>query len=200
MNMYITKAYDVLAEAKNRLKNNKWHHVVTKKGTELYKCDMPHICPTPCYLTKTIINQPLNTIVNKLWMINEDGAKENDPSVTDWAEIEKGLNYKVCTQHNKLMWPFWPRHVVFSQVKIEEKDATYLVANSVDHVKAPYDDDNYVRSFIHMSVYEYKAIDDNNTQITRITQVDPRGYIPISIVNLFATNQVDMFNRWKKLN
>lgn len=200
---YMADAKKVLALAKSYTENNTWEHVVTTEGTELYKYDMPSVCPTPCYLTKTKINQPMDKVVNWLWKINEDGAKENDPSVLDWREIEKTDNFKIVSQHNKTGltgWVFWPREIVFLQAKFENKDenTVNLVACSVEHPSVPLNDKKYVRARLHMSVYTFKADGPNATKIQRVTQLDPCGSIPVSIVNWFATGQVRMFNNWKK--
>jgi hypothetical protein len=189
--------------------DQKWKHVVTKENTELYKKKYPDICPIPCYLTTTTIGKPMNELVNKIWLMDEDKAKENDPKLTMWTEIDKGvlddnISWKVCSQYNSMMWPIWPRHIVFAQVKInrpatsDKPETTQLVAFSVDHEKAPIDTKTHVQAIVHLSVYDFISNKDGSTIINRITQVDPKGGIPVGLINMYATNQVDMFNRWKK--
>jgi hypothetical protein len=71
------------------------------------------------------------------------------------------------------------------------------VAFSVDHNSAPTDTKKYVRTILHMSVYEYIANSDNSTTISRIALMDPCGAIPDWVVNMFSGNMVVMFNKWK---
>jgi hypothetical protein len=199
----MARAEKLLNDALQLIETNTWEEVKTVDETKLSKCDMPKRCPTPCYLTETTIEKPIETLVDRLWSINEKGAKVNDPSVMDWREVVKDANYKIVEQHNKMMWPIYSRHMVFSQAKFEGKDEknnniVYLVAQSIDHPDIPLDENNYVRGHIHMSVYKYKQKGPTTTEIQRIAMVDPCGKIPVQLVNAFAHKQVEMFNMWKK--
>lgn len=204
MTDYVKTAQTVLAKAKairDDETKTKWEHIVTTEGTELYKKEMLDICPVPCYLAKTVIKKPLQSMIDKLWMIDEKGIRSNDPSVKEWKEIEKTDQYKICSQYNKMGGMFvWDRHAVYAQVKIEEAGSTYLVAFSVTHPSAPFDEKNYVCGKIHMSVFELKkdTEDPNSTFVTKIALIDPSGDLPVSVINMFASTQVEMFNRWKK--
>jgi hypothetical protein len=197
---YTKMAHDVLAKAKVLIEEDKWEHVITTEGTELYKRPIPEVCPIPCYYVKTIIKKPLETLVDKLWIIDENGIKTNDPSVKEWKEVEKTEGYKICTQYNKMGTFIWDRHVVYAQVKIQGTESTQIVSFSVTHSSAPFDEKNYVRGNIHMSVFEFKKdpVDESSTIVTKVSQIDPCGDLPVSVINLFASAQVDVFNRWKK--
>jgi hypothetical protein len=196
-NQYIERARDVLKKAEFLKHNGGWQHVLTKNETELYKMDLPEVCAIPCYWVKTMISKPKDELVNKIWAVNEDQVKVNDPKVIMWQEVEKSENWKVCSQYSSTGWPCWPRHIVFAQVRFDDGDSTKLVAYSIDHPKIPYQDKTHVRSMVHMSVYDYKDNGDGTTQVTRIAQVDPCGAIPTFIVTMYSKNLVDMFNRWK---
>ena len=198
---YNTQANKVLECALKLFDLEEWKQVSEKMGTKLFKltpdkCDFP--CDFPCYKTTTTINKPKNDVVSKLWNVTEQKTKEYDPKLISWTEVERKDNWKVCSQYNE-MGPFiWQRHSVFAQVKIEIGDVTYLVAFSVDHPNVQTDTTKYVRTNIHMSVYEYVDNKDGTTDVTRVALVDPCGKIPVWIVELFAGNMVDMFNKWKK--
>lgn len=199
MTDYLKEAQTVLARAKTLMEENKWVHVTTTKetGTELQKREIPEVCPIPCYLVKTTIKKPVHEMVNKSWVIDENRIKFNDPSVKEWKELEKTDTYKICTQYNKMGMFISDRQVVYAQVKIEEPGATYLVSFSVTHPLAP-PDENFVRSHIHMSVFEFKKNKDGDTDVTKIAQIDPCGDIPVFVVNMVANRQVEMLDRWKK--
>ncbi len=221
MTKYVKTAETILAKAKALIEEEakweqaalaktvveekrKWEHVVTTDGTELYKKEMPEVCPIPCYLARTVIKKPLQTMIDKLWLIDENGTKSNDPSVREWKEIEKTETHKVCSQYNKMGQFIWDRHVVYAQVKIADAEtgSTYLVAFSVTHPSTPFDEKNYVCGYVHMSVFEFKKDtkdeSGNSTVVTKLAQIDPCGDLPVSVVNMFASTQIDMFNRWKK--
>lgn len=196
---YFEKAQIVLARVDEiKADKQKWAFVADKHDTLLFKKDYPKICSLPCYLTQTVFAKSRKELVDKIWVMDEDKAKKNDPKLTMWKEVEKGDGWKVCSQYSGMMWPIWPRHVVFAQVKIEEKGVTRLVAFSVDHKKAPVNAKTHVEAHVHMSVYEFVDNKDKTTTVSRYTHVDPMGGIPDWLVNMYATNQVDMFNRWKK--
>ena len=126
----LLKVFDALRAADD------WQPVVTKEETSLSRKERPEVCALPCYLVRTVINKPKNVLVDKIWAVNEEGARRNDPKLTAWREVERGNGWKVCSQYNAMSWPIWPRHTVFAQVRIDdEKDTTKLVGFSVEHPK-----------------------------------------------------------------
>jgi len=175
-----------------------WSLVTDKEGSRLFKKERPDVCPFACYMINTVINKPKEEVVAKVWGINEAGAKKNDPKLISWRKVHDGDKCKVLSQFNATGPLMWQRHMVFSQVRIDEKDSTKLVGFSVDHSDAPTDEKNYVRAHMHMSVWEFKEKDKNTTEVTRIAQVDPRGNIPVWLVSWYAGNMLDMPNRWKE--
>ena len=192
------QALEVLSYALNVRNTYKWQFVTEKLGTTLHKTYVPEKCDFPCYMAKTVIQQPKDTVISKLWNVTEEMAKKWDPKMKSWTELERNENRKVCSQYNEMGALIWPRHTVFAQEKIELNGITYLVAYSVNHVKAPLDTKNYVRTNLHMSVYEYIANGSGSTTVTRIAMVDPSGSIPVWLVELFANSMVNMFNMWKE--
>ena len=94
--------------------------------------------------------------------------------------------------------PIWPRHIVFAQTKFNDvTDTIYLVAHSVDHPKVSREDATHARGTVYMSVYSYKDNHDGTTSIRKITHINPNGYIPVTLINMYVGNMIDMFNRWK---
>jgi hypothetical protein len=196
-NDYILQANEILEISLSAKNSEKWDFVLEKEGTILKKKSLPEICSFPCYLAETTINKPRDKVVEKLWNIDESGAKKNDPKLSSWVEIEKKDNWKVCSQYNKMGWPIWDRHTVFAQVKIEKNNIIYLVAFSIEHPNAMPDNSKFITNKLHLSVYEYIDNGNNTTNISRITLVDPKGSIPQWIVELFSGNMVNMLNLWK---
>lgn len=196
--LYNKRANELLEFALKTMQSTEWQQVSEKLGTKLYKLKLPDKCDFPCYMTKTTIDQPKDTVVSKLWNVTEQKTKEWDPKLTSWREVERKDNWKVCSQYNEMGTLIWPRHSVFAQVKLEKENTTYLVAFSVDHPSAPTDKKNFVTTKIHMSVYEYVDNGNNTTNVTRVALVDPCGNIPVWLVELFAGNMVNLFNKWKE--
>jgi hypothetical protein len=197
---YVAEANKILEQALQYKNSSNWKSVMEKHGTTLSKMNVSEVCKFPCYLVQSTINISKNDLVSKLWNIDDNKVKENDPSVMSWIEVEKGENWKVCSQYNKMSWPIWNRHTVFAQVKIEKDEkTTYLVAFSTCHSKAPPDPANFVTTQLHMSVFEYIDNGNGTTIVSRIALMDPSGKIPEFIVNAFCGNMIQMMNRWKKL-
>ena len=197
-NLYNERAEEVLNFAQETIKSSTWEFVCEKLGTNLYKTNLPDKCDFPCYMVKTTINKSKESLVAKMWNATEQDTKDWDPKVTSWEEVDCGNNWKVCSQYNAIAPLIWSRHTVFAQVKLEKENATYLVAYSIDHPKVTHDASKYVMAKVHMSVYEYVDNKNNATDVTRIALVDPCGKIPTWLVELFAGNMVNMFNKWKE--
>lgn len=207
MTLYMEKAQKILTKAKKMFEENPtedsniWEHVVTKSGTRLFKREsLSNDQTVPYYYMLTTINHPASKLVDRIWKINEEDAKKNDPTLTDLSVIERTDFHRVYSQYHAITWPVWPRHVVYAQYKFDEQGVQYIVSFSIDHPKVLLDDEQYVRGNIRMSVYEFKEIMVNgksSTSAKRIAQIDPCGSIPSFIVNMFAENQVNVFNSWK---
>ena len=198
MNYYINIRNNIIKEYNKLKATKKWKFVIEKEGTKMYKTEIPEVCDFPAYLISTVINKPKDEIIKKLWNISEIEAKKNDPNLIKRIEIETGQNYKILSQYNATTWPITPRHFVFLQMKIDIDDKTYIISRSIEHKNVLREDDSYVRGIIYMSVYEYKYIDCNKTLINQITHIDPKGYLPVWLVDLYSNNFVNMFNLWKK--
>lgn len=193
-NQYTAEATTLLAQAKTCLKENKWDFVTSSHATHLFKQTVDD-SPFPRYLVKSTIKKPMNQVVDLIWKNGEDGAKRNDPSIIDWRVVESGENYRVCSQHNEMKWPIWNRHIVFAQHIFVEKEATYVIAFSIDHPGVDNETDT-VRGKLNMSMYEFVPISANLTTVRLVVHFDPCGTIPAYIVNLFTGNMIDKFNKW----
>jgi hypothetical protein len=195
---YIEEAKKALKQALKIKLSGGWSHVITKEHTELYRKEVPKICPIPCYLFITTINKLKDELINNIWNTNEKTARNNDPNLIMWEKVEQGDNWQVYSQHNAMVFPLWTRHSVFSQSKFEHKNVTYIIGHSVDHPNVEYKNDSYVRTHVHFFLYEYTDNGDNTTSISCITLVDPKGNIPVFLIDIYTENIVNMFNLWKK--
>jgi hypothetical protein len=174
-----------------------WEYITTIKDSDLHKKLFPKICVFPAYRMKTDINKSAIDIYQKIWKMNETDAKVIDPNLISHAEIERGHNWKVVSQCNGGWWPVvMARSIVFFQVKFNINDKIYIVAKSIDHEKEP-ESDSCIRANIHLSVYELIPIDENNTRINYIVHIDPRGYIPVWLAEMYSTNILSLVNSWK---
>lgn len=207
---YQQKATEVLQDAKNLYQDlqvalqrklcvkDSWNPVMEQDGIKMYKLPRPNVSPIPCYLVEATYNKPKDELMNKIWDITEETAKKYDLKISMWTIVEKGDDYKVCSQYTDMIWPVWPRHIVYAQYKIDDGDTTHFVSFSVDHPNVKTNESTHVRSKVHLSVYSYCDNRDGTTTVRRVLQVDPCGNVPTSVVDYFSTSVMNMFAMWKK--
>jgi len=195
-NEYTKNAPSVLAKAKKLLASKSWVYEMSKSDVALSRLSVVD-CPFPAYHVQGKYSKSKEEMVNKIWGVeSEEMAKRNDPKLVTWECVERGLNWKVISQTNGVIWPAWSRHILFSQVRIDEGSHTYLVGTSVDRpdVKTV---SGHVRANVHMSVYDYCDNGDGTTTVDRITLLDPSGSIPVSLVTMYSGNLLNLFASWK---
>jgi hypothetical protein len=160
-------------------------------------------------VTAESIDRPLNELVSKIWDSTEKSAKKYEPTTVEWKVLEVGENWKTRAQVNNLgVKGVYPRQIVFKQTKIDVSrkesmetgiaEGVYLIAHSVEHPDAPLDPNNYVRANVKMSVYHFSSLENGETKVVRIVNVDPCGWLPKWLVNMFATNMCNMFDMWSQ--
>jgi hypothetical protein len=195
-NQYMFRAYEVLSKAKELFLSEDWKSVLCKNDVHLFNLNLD-VCPFPAYRVRASYSKSKEEMVNKIWgVMSEDMAKHNDPKLTSWTLVDHGPNWKVMTQTNSVVWPIWPRQVLFSQVRIDEGNHTYLVSESIDRTYV-HNVDGHVMAHLHMSVYDYCDNNDGTTTVDRITLLDPKGGMPVSLVTMYSGNLVNLFASWK---
>lgn len=155
----------------------------------------------PHYRTKVTINLPKHQLVNMIWNANLESTQKDDANVTTFEEIETNADpaFKVRRQINKLPFPCFPRETVFIQFRIEELETTWLVGFSIDHPDYPVNMWRAIRTSLDMSVYRFYSVSQNQTVVQRITNIDPNGLIPKSVIVSQEKKLVSQFNRWHSL-
>src|SRR5579872_1178492 len=167
-------ADQVLAAAKHLSAEAKWTKILTQDGTDLFSADSTNDCPIPHYKVETVIEKPMQVLKDKIWKVaSVEDAQRNDPKVASWKLLTSGANWKAMAQINAMGRPCWDRQTVFCQTEYVEDDGktVYLVAHSVEHPMAQREDKMYVRTKMHMSVYEFCDL-GGSTRVTRFAQVD----------------------------
>ena len=181
-----------------KIKNSEeWEYVTTIDSTQLHKNLFPKVCAYPAFRIKTLINKPHTEIFKMIWNINEKDAKIIDPKLISRDVIEEGSNWKIILQYNGGTWPIMTRSFLCFQVEFNIDNKLYIVSKSIDNKNIPKSEPS-IRANIHMGVYELIPIDDKSTEINYIIHIDPCGYIPVWLVEMYSTNFLNMFNSWKQ--
>ena len=189
---YLKSGNIVLESFKTLLSESGWTQVSkNSKGTILRKKDVT-TSSIPCYHLETKLNHKAIDLASKIWDVNETIVKKYDHDITFWKEIEKGDNWKVCHQTTGAPWPIWPRELAFSQVKIIDNDTIWLVAFSIDHELVPLRDKEYVRANILMSIWGFTEITPDQTLVTRIVHVEPKGSLPTWLINATVSKHISI--------
>lgn len=197
MSIYQIKAYELLIKTKQLLTQTDWNLISVTNGITLESKSFPDICAVDCFRSNGYVNQKPEFLCNEIWNENEKILKEKDPDIVEWKMVESGENYKVFSQVNQMPWPLWSRQACCVQVKIKENDCYWILAFSVEHAKVPQRPDTFVRPIIHMSTYKFEN-EGNGTRVYRIGHIDPSGYIPVSVVNMYASKLTTQIIEWKQ--
>jgi hypothetical protein len=193
---YMEKSKKILNYAKKLYTSSNWTEQLKKNGVTLQN-QVVDLCSFPVYRVTCTYNKPKEELVNKIWGVDcEEKAMKNDPKLTSWQCLSSGSDWKLISQTNAAQWPVWPRHTLFSQVRIDEDNHTYLVGSN-ESVDGHNDKKNHVTSYLHMSVYDFCDNDNGTTTVDRITLLDPKGSVPVSLVTKYSDNLVDLFCLWK---
>eukprot|EP01100_Stratorugosa_tubuloviscum_P006167 TRINITY_DN2673_c0_g1_i1.p1 TRINITY_DN2673_c0_g1~~TRINITY_DN2673_c0_g1_i1.p1 ORF type:complete len:155 (-),score=67.47 TRINITY_DN2673_c0_g1_i1:139-603(-) len=86
-------------------------------------------------------------------------------------------------------YPVWKREFVAMRCKKQNEDGTCISWGcSINGKKYP-EPTEYVRSVLSVSGWILKAIpgEPNKCECTRVARIDPKGYVPAFVVNMFKT-------------
>lgn len=109
---------------------------------------------------------------------NQEALFKADNTLTTFNILEEGDNYRKIYQANQLPWPLAPRDLVMEE---------YNITNGILMYSTYYEtvNDKCVRSDLTISYHGF--IPSGETcQVVRIVHVNPNGYIPTAIVNMFV--------------
>lgn len=216
---YISIAKQILQRAKSEgwfihdsvnAKNRQWKTQLVKDCVTLQSKEMPS-SSIPIYKVVGEYQKKYpETLIKEIWEVSSlADAQKNDPKVTSWRLLDHGIysdadndqhySWRVIEQTNSMIWPIWPRHTVFAQVRIDDRDSdpqtTYLISYSIDHPNAQTLPDHVINN-VHYSVYEYISTPEK-VRVSRVTHIDPCGNIPTSLIKLYSNKLVDLFLSWK---
>ena len=195
-NTYFELATSVLRKAKKYLLEDWTLISKNENGTILEKKHFPSISSFECYRLNTIINKSKEELVNKIWDVDENIVKKNDPEISSWVQLESGENWKICQQFNNMPMPLYMRELLFTQAKIEEENTTWLVATSIPDHSAKSDHPYWcVRAHIYMSVWGFTTISPTQTNVCRIIHVEPSGLIPPFVVDATVSKHIKIIEK-----
>eukprot|EP01102_Stenamoeba_stenopodia_P018660 TRINITY_DN6886_c0_g1_i2.p1 TRINITY_DN6886_c0_g1~~TRINITY_DN6886_c0_g1_i2.p1 ORF type:complete len:144 (-),score=26.17 TRINITY_DN6886_c0_g1_i2:213-644(-) len=116
--------------------------------------------------------------------------KQWDTEVEQMKTIQKfNDNIQLVYSSYNAPYPVWKREFVAIRCHKEEDDGTCISwGASVNHKDFPTPKD-YVRGVIVVSGWHLRPVEGqpNKTLCTRVVQLDPKGWIPSTVVNMYKT-------------
>lgn len=191
----ISKAYALLKEAKILLIEKTWK-LKSNDNNIILESKRKQANDMPYYRLNTVINKKSNQLFNKILFNNLKDAQNFDSEISEFSILESGNNWRICRQVNQSAWPVWARETVYAQVIIHEDKQTWIVGFSVNHSKAPLQEDKYVRAKINMAIYGLIDMGDK-TFIWKLSHIDPSGLITPNMLTLYSDKIVSIVNNWK---
>lgn len=195
-NKYLSHALTLINNAKKLIAEQDWTQVSHSDDITLECKDFPDVCDVHCYRANSITDKTPEELANKVWNITEQTQKADDQDIIEWKVVDGGSNWRVFAQLNKLPFPMWPRQTLCCQMILQEGGTYWIVSYSIDHDKVPKQEDKYVRTKVVMLINKFERV-GNKTHIWRLSQVDPSGNIPKSVLNLYSGKIVTAVKKLK---
>jgi len=199
-NKYLSHALTLINKAKTLIAEQDWTQVSHSDDITLDCKDFPDVCDVHCYRANSITDKTPEQLANQVWNVTEQTQKTDDHDIMEWKVVEGGNNWRVFAQLNKLPWPLFPRQTLCAQMVLQEEEASndiyWTVSYSIDHDKVSKQEDKYVRTKVVMLINKFEKV-GNKTHIWRLSQVDPSGNIPKSVLNLYSSKIVTAVKKLK---
>lgn len=192
---YIERANQLLVRVKVLLSQTDWTLISDTNNIRLESKTFPNICAVDCFRTSGVINSTPQILCKEVWNETEGSIKKKDPDITEYKIVDQGDNWKVYYQVNKMSWPLWSRKACCAQVKIQEGEDYWILIFSVDHEKVPLENETYVRPIVHGSIYKFELF-NGKTKVSKLSHIDPSGYIPASVVSMYASKLTKTISDW----
>lgn len=172
----------MIASANSLLTLRDWEKVKQEDGVTVYinKTGDSQIVRVK---TEVTINSPITNIQTILDDV--DNRKEWVPFLTesrvlhDFSPTEK-LEYSIFYGP----WPAYDRDFVY-RITLNYKDNHKIIYSMISEISPfMHEQEDKVRAQLIESYYTLIALDDKTTQVELIFHADPKGYLPVWIVNI----------------
>jgi len=149
--------------------------------------------------TATIPLAP-KALFEKFWAFNFEWIKTFDIDMKEIAKLLE-VNSEVMLVRTRATAPFpvTPREFVLVRGRKEQDGALYIFTTSVNYAGSEVDA-AYVRGVIPANGYIFRPVegDPNKTNLSRVTSIDPKGAIPLWVIDMVKTKSGDFMARLRK--
>lgn len=140
-------------------------------------------------------NVDIEAVFNCFYLAELDEKKKVDPNITDHRFVGK-INDNVIITYSRYNTPFMVTNREFLVVRTFEKleNGGYVVAiQSVNIETEPFKHD-VVRAFSNCATF-LEPVDNNKVIITTMDHIEPKGWIPVPIVNSYKKKTADKLRK-----
>ncbi|ORY04065.1 hypothetical protein K493DRAFT_334032 [Basidiobolus meristosporus CBS 931.73] len=123
--------------------------------------------------------------------IQSPGTRKVWDRMFDEGSVTAYLEPKVYIEYNRLkaIWPTSPRDMVVMMANHVSSKAIYTFGFSTDEGEEPSSSNSScVRAQLDIAGWHFEDIGENRVRVTYIVQMDPKGWIPSSLLNMLTTN------------
>jgi len=167
-----------------------WNKVKEQDGLTLYdKADPKGNDALHLVKSQGSIKAPIQKCFDLINDTSMESRKKWDQDLS-FYEVKEQVTDKVLLTHVGVTAPMPVAARDFCAIRCTTQidGSFYIFGCSIIHSSVPEDSTGmYVRGNILVSGFYLKPIDDNQTFVANITQVDPAGWIPAWVVNLGKT-------------
>lgn len=165
-------------------RQGEWKEIYTQLGITVYSQKLPG-SNLLAFRADAVLEAPIGQLIEVLRRV--DISKEWMPDIRTKYILEVNSDLDVITYSlNSVPFPFSDRELVLRNCVRLDRAQKYLV---LDIHSVPYDKQpvkrGTVRSYMHCGEMRVRPSADRKTEIDLLLYVDPRGFIPHWLVNIF---------------
>jgi hypothetical protein len=124
----------VLQKALSKIKEDNWIHILSKGPSKLYRKYNTSSCNMPVHYITSTINRNKEDLIKILTHTGDKKLTIMDDMIHfEWKELERGDKWQICYQYNTNKPPFWSRHIIYKQSRIDIDNITYIVSHSIKY-------------------------------------------------------------------
>jgi len=139
-------------------------------------------------------------LFEKLWLFDFEWVKTFDTDMREFAKlIEVTPEVMLTRVRANAPFPVAPREFILVRNRREVDGVLYIFSSSANYEASPVDT-TYVRGVIPVNGYIFRSVegDPNATFMTRIAAIDPKGAIPLWVVEMMKAKAGDYMARFRK--
>jgi hypothetical protein len=193
----------VLQNVLSEINEDSWIHVLSKGPSKLYRKHITTSRDMPIHYITSTINRNKEDLIKILTHTGDKKLTIMDDMIHfEWKELEKGDKWQICYQYNTNKPPFWGRHIIYKQSRIDIDNITYIVSHSIkySHDLVLGCESKSALINLYYSVHAFTANSDNTTDLKFILRIrfspfGSAGHYP-GFLSQYSERLLNYVNSW----